>query len=159
MPVLRGWRRGYAGVGSGFWRSLESGRFYSARVRRHAAGVSAHGGARAALGSHGNEGSAPMIWNTSIVHLTLGFVFCWWFGKGNQASERSHLLQMIATQLLLCQGVLAMPARQDRGLPVMCSPRGVLLEVRREMGGRTKPSNPFTQPVGAGRSLCAGDTG
>jgi hypothetical protein len=247
------------------------------------------------LGSNGNEGSAPMIWNTSIVHLTLGFVFCWWFGKGNKASERSHLLQMlrwlpaaalivadagylgyevaartvsaglsflirmssnatfytesdqpleefregivyywpqrqqaegkpplrgrlirihserhkvdvwlftnveaperlsletagicyrwrwenegffrtykrtlkkvkltgrtlrvvhreaeasmIATQLLLCQGALAMPARQDHGLPVMCSPRGVLLEIRREMGGRTKPSNPFTQRI------------
>ena len=29
------------------------------------------------LGTFGKEGSSPMIWNTSIVHLTLGFPFCW----------------------------------------------------------------------------------
>lgn len=47
------------------------------------------------LGMFGKEGSAPMIWNTSIVHLTLGFPFCWRLGKGGKASERSHLLFML----------------------------------------------------------------
>ena len=28
-----------------------------------------------------------MIWNTSIVHLTLGIPFCWRLGKGGKASE------------------------------------------------------------------------
>lgn len=41
------------------------------------------------------NGSAPMIWNTSIVHLTLGVPWCWWFGKGKKASERAHLIQML----------------------------------------------------------------
>ena len=247
------------------------------------------------LGTFGKEGSAPMIWNTSIVHLTLGFPFCWRFGKGGKASERSHLVSllrwlpaaalivadagyvgyemvatmasagvcflirmssnatfytesnepldefregivyywpkaqqaegkpplrgrlmrihdnrhkvdvwlftnvedpkqlswetaatcyrwrwenegffrtykrtlkkvmlmsrtvrlvhreaqasMIATQLLLCQGALAMPSPQRDRLPVMCSPRGVLLEVRREMAGRSRPSQPFTERI------------
>ena len=36
-----------------------------------------------------------MIWNTSIVHLTLGFPYCWRLGKGGKASERSHLLFML----------------------------------------------------------------
>src|SRR5208283_4000246 len=31
------------------------------------------------LGTFGKEGSPPMIWNTSIVHLTLGLPFCWRF--------------------------------------------------------------------------------
>lgn len=47
------------------------------------------------LGTFGKEGSAPMIWNTSIVHLTLGFPFCWRWGKGGKASERAHLIQML----------------------------------------------------------------
>jgi hypothetical protein len=47
------------------------------------------------LGASGKEGSPPMIWNTSIVHLTLGFPFCWRLGKGGKASERSHLLSML----------------------------------------------------------------
>jgi hypothetical protein len=244
------------------------------------------------LGTFGKEGSSPMIWNTSIVHLTLGFPFCWRLGKGGKASERSHLLHMlrwlpasalivadagyvgyeftaamilanvsflirmssqatfyreadeplgefregivyywpkrqerdhcppirgrlmrvhssrhkvdvwlftnvedakrlsletagtcyrwrwenegffrtykrtlkkvvlmsrtlrlvhreaeasmIATQLLLCQGALAMPTPEKGNLPVMCSPRGVLLEARRDITGRAKPSRPFT---------------
>jgi hypothetical protein len=247
------------------------------------------------LGTFGKEGSPPMIWNTSIVHLTLGFPFCWRLGKGGKASERSHLIHMlpglpaaalivadagyvgyevtaammlanvfflirmssnatfysesnepldefreglvyywpkrqerdrkppirgrllrihsgrhkadvwlftnvedrqqlpletaatcyrwrwenegffrtykrtlkkvtlmsrtlrlvhreaeasmIATQLLLCQGAMAMPAPQEGGFPVMCSPRGVLLEVRRDIAGRSKPSQPFTQRI------------
>jgi hypothetical protein len=47
------------------------------------------------LGTFGKDGSPPMIWNTSIVHLTLGFPFCWRLGKGGKASERSHLLHML----------------------------------------------------------------
>ena len=47
------------------------------------------------LGTFGKEGSPPMIWNTSIVHLTLGFPFCWRLGKGGKASERSHLIAML----------------------------------------------------------------
>jgi hypothetical protein len=247
------------------------------------------------LGTFGKEGSSPMIWNTSMVHLTLGFPFCWRLGKGGKASERSHLIHMlrwlpaaalivadagyvgyevvmtmvtrnvfflirmssmatfytesdelldefregiayywpksqqkegkpplrgrlmrihsrchkvdvwlftnvedptqlsiemagifyrwrwenegffrtykrtlkkvtlmsrtvrlvhreaeasmIATQLLLCQGAIAMPAAKKRNLPVMCSPRGVLLEVRRDIAGRSKPSQPFTERI------------
>ncbi|MCD4726444.1 MAG: transposase, partial [Pirellulales bacterium] len=247
------------------------------------------------MGTSGKEGSPPMIWNTSIVHLTLGFPFCWRLGKGGKASERTHLIQMlpglpalamivtdagyvgydvvatilssklfflirmssnatfytednapltefregivyywpkgqqargkpairgrllrihsrrhkadvwlftnvldskqlsletagvfyrwrwenegffrtykrtlkkvtlmsrtvrlvhreaevsmIATQLLLCQGALAMPIPKKDGLPVMCSPRGVLLEVRREIAGQSKSSQPFTERI------------
>jgi hypothetical protein len=246
------------------------------------------------LGTFGKEGSPPMIWNTSIVHLTLGFPWCWRWGKGGKASERSHLLfmlkwlpecalivadagyvgfgmigelaanvcflirmsshatfyaeenipltefcegivyywpkqqqtqgkppirgrllrihsqrhkadvwlftnvldskqlsletagvyyrwrwenegffrtykrtlkkatlmsrtlrlihreaeaSMIATQLLLCQGALAMPAPKKDRLPVMCSPRGVLLEARRDIAARSKPSKPFTKRI------------
>lgn len=36
-----------------------------------------------------------MIWNTSIVHLTLGIPWCWRLGRGGKASERTHLIQMI----------------------------------------------------------------
>ena len=246
------------------------------------------------LGTFGKEGSAPMIWNTSIVHLRLGFPWCWRWGKGGKASERGHLIHMlsllpalamivtdagyvgyevvaalqlaevfflirmsshatfyteqdvpltefregivyywpktaqdqkkpplrgrlirvhshkhkvdvwlftnvedpqqfsaetaaiyyrwrwgnegffrtykrtlkkvtltsrtlrlvhreaeasmIATQLLLCQGALAMPVPQKDGLPVMCSPRGVLLEARRDISGR-KESEPFSERI------------
>lgn len=246
------------------------------------------------LGTFGKEGSPPMIWNTSIVHLTLGFPFCWRLGKGGKASERSHLISMlrwlpaaalivadagyvgydvaatmilakvfflirmssnatfysqanelldefregivyywpktqqdegkppirgrlmrihscrhkvdvwlftnvedpkqlslemastcyrwrwenegffrtykrtlkkvtlmsrtvrlvhreaeasmIATQLLLCQGALAMPVPQKGSLPVMCSPRGVLLEARRDISGR-KECEPFSERI------------
>lgn len=247
------------------------------------------------LGTFGKEGSPPMIWNTSIVHLRLGFPFCWRLGKGGKASERSHLLHMlswlpaaalivadagyvgygvvakmiscgvfflirmssnatfytesseplsafregivyywpktqqnegkppvrgrllrihshrhktdvwlftnvedaeqlpletaatcyrwrwenegffrtykrtlkkvtlmsrtlrlvhreaeasmIATQLLLCQGAAAMPAPQKDGLPVMCSPRGVLLEARRDISARKAPKEPFNERI------------
>lgn len=247
------------------------------------------------LGTFGKEGSPPMIWNTSIVHLTLGFPFCWRLGKGGKASERAHLIRMlpwlptlamivadagyvgydvvaamrsaklfflirmssnatfytedntpltefcegivyywpkrqqdqgkpairgrllrihsqrhkadvwlftnvldsrqlplamaglyyrwrwenegffrtykrtlkkvtlmsrtlrlvhreaeasmIATQLLLCQGALAMPIAKKDGPPVMCSPRGVLLEARRDIAGQSKPSKPFTERI------------
>ncbi|MCG2659931.1 MAG: transposase [Kiritimatiellae bacterium] len=246
------------------------------------------------LGTGGKKDSPPMIWNTSIVHLTLGIPFCWRLGKGGKASERSHLIymlrwlpksalivadagyvgynvaatmtlanvfflirmssnatfysetnepldefregivyywpktqqddekppirgrlirihsrrhkvdvwlftnvedpnqlsletagtcyrwrwenegffrtykrtlkkvtltsrtirlvhreaeaSMIATQLLLCQGALAMPVPRKDGLPVMCSPRGVLLEMRRDILGR-KESKPFSERI------------
>jgi hypothetical protein len=39
------------------------------------------------LGTFGKEGSPPMIWNTSIVHLTLGFPFCWRWGKRGQGQR------------------------------------------------------------------------
>ncbi len=247
------------------------------------------------LGTFGKEGSSPMIWNTSIVHLTLGFPWCWRLGRGGKASERSHLIamlpwlpasamivadagyvgyevaaamiaakvsflirmsshatfyseanepldefregivyywpktqqnegkppirgrllrihsrrhkvdvwlftnvedrqqlsletagncyrwrwenegffrtykrtlkkvtlmsrtlrlvhreaeaSMIATQLLLCQGALAMPVPQKGNLPVMCSPRGVLLEARRDIAGRKAPHEPFSERI------------
>ncbi len=247
------------------------------------------------LGTFGKDGSSPMIWNTSIVHLTLGFPFCWRLGKGGKASERSHLIQMlpwlpasalivadagyvgyeltaamilakvsflirmsshatfysetdepldefregivyywpkrqerdrnppirgrlmrihscrhkgdvwlftnvvdptqlsleaaatcyrwrwenegffrtykrtlkkvtltsrtlrlvhreaeasmIATQVLLCQGALAMPLPQKENLPLMCSPRSVLLEARRDIVGRSQPTQPFMQRI------------
>ncbi len=47
------------------------------------------------LKTGGKEGSAPTIWNTSIVHLTLGIPWCWKLGPGGKASERAHLIQMI----------------------------------------------------------------
>ena len=47
------------------------------------------------LGTYGKEGSAPQIWNTSIVHLTLGIPWSWRLGRGGKASERTHLMQMI----------------------------------------------------------------
>ena len=47
------------------------------------------------LGTSGKDASAPMIWNTSIVHLTLGIPWCWRLGRGGKASERTHLIRMI----------------------------------------------------------------
>ena len=47
------------------------------------------------LGTFGKQGSAPKIWNTSIVHLTLGIPWSWRLGRGGKASERTHLMQMI----------------------------------------------------------------
>lgn len=247
------------------------------------------------MGTSSKEGSSPMLWNTSIVHLTLGFPYCWRLGKGGKASERSHLLfmlrwlpaaalivadagyvgyevaatmilqkvfflirmsstatfysetnealdefregivyywpkkqenegkpplrgrlmrihssrhktdvwlftnvddpkqlslemaatcyrwrwenegffrtykrtlkkvvlmsrtirlvhreaeaSMIATQLLLCQGALAMPAPAKGSLPAMCSPRGILLEARRDISARKEPKEPFGERI------------
>jgi hypothetical protein len=62
-------------------------------------------------------------------------------------AHREAEASMIATQLLLCQGALAMPAPRKGNLPVMCSPRGVLLEARRDMAGRSKPSRPFQERI------------
>ena len=61
--------------------------------------------------------------------------------------HREAEASMIATQLLLCQGASAMPAPRQGSLPVMCSPRGVLLEVRREITGRKKPKEPFSERI------------
>ena len=41
------------------------------------------------LKTGGKEGSAPTLWNTSIVHLTLGFPWCWRLGPGGKSSERN----------------------------------------------------------------------
>lgn len=46
------------------------------------------------LGQAGKEGSAPMLWVTTLVHLVLGVPWAWRFGKGT-ASERSHLEQLL----------------------------------------------------------------
>jgi hypothetical protein len=46
-------------------------------------------------GASGKDGSAPMLWNTSVVHLALGFPWCWRWGLGGKASERSHLIFML----------------------------------------------------------------
>lgn len=43
----------------------------------------------------GRLADSPSIWNTSIVHLTMGIPWCWRFGRGSKASERNHLAQMI----------------------------------------------------------------
>ena len=62
--------------------------------------------------------------------------------------HREAEASMIATQLLLCQGALAMPVPQKGGLPVMCSPRGVLLEARRDISGtQANPENRFSERI------------
>lgn len=253
------------------------------------------------LGSGGKEGSSPTIWNTSIVHLTLGIPFCWCLGRGSKPSERSHLISMlrwlpaaalivadagyvgydvvaammtntsflirmssnatfysdtnepldqfregivyywpktqqkeekpplrgrlmrihsvrhktdvwlftnvedpqqlsletaatcyrwrwenegffrtykrtlkkatlmsrtvaqvhreaeasmIATQLLLCQGAMAMPPVSQNGLPVMCSPRRVLLEARHDISARKEPTEPFADRITRAQREC-----
>jgi hypothetical protein len=40
---------------------------------------------------------------------------------------------LLGTQLLLAQGVRALPRRTSRKTPQRCSPRGVLREIRREL--------------------------
>jgi len=47
------------------------------------------------LAAGGKDGSAPTVWNTSIVHLALGFPWCWRLGNGGKASERAHLIHML----------------------------------------------------------------
>jgi hypothetical protein len=48
------------------------------------------------LGKSGNEGSAPTIWVTAIIHLGLGLLWSWQIGKGT-ADERRHLRQLLGT--------------------------------------------------------------
>jgi Transposase DDE domain len=47
------------------------------------------------VGAAGNDRSAPSIWVTALVYLRTGVPLAWRFGLSD-ASERSHLLQMIA---------------------------------------------------------------
>jgi hypothetical protein len=47
------------------------------------------------LGAAGKDKSAPSLWVTALVHLRWGVPLAWRFGKSN-ASERSHLLQMLS---------------------------------------------------------------
>jgi len=56
--------------------------------------------------------------------------------------HREAEASMIAAQLLLAQGALAMPEKNAKGEAVPCSPRRVLLEIRREMR-RAAPRNNF----------------
>jgi hypothetical protein len=66
-------------------------------------------------------------------------------GRTVRVVHREAEVSMLATQLLLCQGVLALPQRPPRSSaksgPLrepargMCSPRKVLLEIRREIRG------------------------
>ena len=54
--------------------------------------------------------------------------------------HREAEASMIATQLLLAQGARALPKAKTEEEPrVMCSPRKVLLEIRRELSGRLGP--------------------
>ena len=54
--------------------------------------------------------------------------------------HRDAEASMIATQLLLAQGARALPkAKAEGDHRVMCSPRKVLLEIRRELNGRLGP--------------------
>jgi hypothetical protein len=61
--------------------------------------------------------------------------------------HREAEASMIATQLLLCQGALAMPAVTKNGPPPMCSPRRVLLETRRDISARKEPKQPFVERI------------
>ena len=61
-----------------------------------------------------------------------------------QLVHREAEASMIATQLLLCQGALAMPVACSSEKPVMCSPRKVLLEIRRELR-ETHPRQDFVR--------------
>jgi hypothetical protein len=66
-------------------------------------------------------------------------------GRTVRVVHREAEVSMLATQLLLCQGVQALPPRSPRSSAnarstretarVMCSPRKVLLEIRREIRG------------------------
>ncbi len=54
--------------------------------------------------------------------------------------HREAEASMIATQLLLCQGALALPAPKSTDeVPLSCSPRRVLLEIRRDIRDLTFP--------------------
>ncbi len=56
--------------------------------------------------------------------------------------HREAEASMIATQLLLCQGALAMPTARENETPAACSPRQVLLEIRRDIRSPS-PKNDF----------------
>jgi hypothetical protein len=61
--------------------------------------------------------------------------------------HREAEASMIATQLLLCQGAMAMPPAPKNGLPVMCSPRRVLLDARHDISARKEPTEPFAERI------------
>lgn len=44
----------------------------------------------------GKDSSAPQIWVTALVHLSLGVLWSWRLGKGT-ASERHHLVELLPT--------------------------------------------------------------
>lgn len=48
------------------------------------------------LGQAGKADSAPNLWVTALVHLSLGIPWAWRFGKGT-ASERDHLVHLLKT--------------------------------------------------------------
>jgi hypothetical protein len=54
---------------------------------------------------------------------------------------------MIATQLLLCQGALAMPVAKEETSPVLCSPRRVLLEIRKDLACLPRTLRPFGERI------------
>jgi len=58
------------------------------------------------LGTSGKAGSAPSVWTTALVHLTLGVPWAWRWGKGGKASERDHLRALLhclpALALVVC---------------------------------------------------------
>ncbi len=60
-----------------------------------------------------------------------------WMCRTVREVHREAEASMIATQLLLAQGARALPKAEGEGEPrVMCSPRKVLLDIRRELSGR-----------------------
>jgi hypothetical protein len=40
---------------------------------------------------------SPQVWVTAIVHLSLGILWSWRLGRGDKASERTHLRQLLTT--------------------------------------------------------------
>ena len=40
---------------------------------------------------------SPQVWVTAIVHLSLGILWSWRLGRGDKASERTHLRQLLPT--------------------------------------------------------------
>ena len=61
--------------------------------------------------------------------------------------HREAEVSMLATQLLLCQGALAMPVATTQALPVMCSPRRVLLEIRRNIPKPPPQKQAFSERI------------
>jgi len=96
MPVLRALAAGIRGrVETIFGNCWKAGNFIPFGCDGTRQGCPRTEELEKRLGTFGKDGSPPMIWNTSIVHLTLGFPFCWRLGKGGKASERSHLMHML----------------------------------------------------------------
>jgi len=48
------------------------------------------------LGVSSHDGTPPQLWVTALVHLSTGLLWAWRLGTGS-ASERQHLLQLLAT--------------------------------------------------------------